>query len=171
MVWAGCCNAFRACRWWIRAAAGRCGVQEVRARELDFCGHRLFMLHRTELRVGVEVMAVRAWDSMAPGRRPVGSVGRTWDKPGSQSQLRPARACCGRRRIGRVFRSAVGRASDWLWRWDGRSRNSGPSASRWAGHGAGSGARTRRPARSVRRVLIVVGAVFPAEGDRVSDRP
>ena len=122
---------------------------------LDFCGHRCVHAARGGVRApGVELVAGRACGGRHSSEK-TNWVG--WPHLGQAGQ--PESVWLGQEggggcRIGPVFRSVAGRAGGWLWRRDGKSRNSGRSAIRWAGHGAGSGERTPRPDRVSSRLRL-----------------
>src|SRR6266853_3740360 len=88
--------------------------------------------------------AVRVFWPKGLRRKPTAWVGRIGDIAEPQRLEGCTSTQRGRRE--RVFQNAVGREVGWLWRWDDKSRSSGPTAVRWAARGADSGARTRRRA-------------------------
>ena len=85
-------------------------------------------------------MADRDCGSKRAGTKATAWVGRTGDKAGNW-KLPVPKGAKWVDQIGLVVRSAIGFASDWLWRSGGRSRNNEPSAVLWGERGAGSGAR------------------------------
>src|SRR6476646_1960812 len=89
-------------------------------------------------------VAVRAFCPKGLRRKPTAWVGRSGDI--EEPPRLEGRTSTQRGRKERVFPNAVGHEVGWLWRWDDKSRSSGPSAVRWVARGADSGARTRRRA-------------------------
>src|SRR3954466_4168183 len=91
-----------------------------------------------------DAVGVRVFCPKGLPRRPTAWVGRIGGI--EEAQRLEGRTSTQRGRKERVFQNAVGCEVGWLWRWDDKSRSSGPSAVRWAARGADSGARTRRRA-------------------------
>ena len=108
--------------FWGREGLFFCGGTEpCGRRSRDFSGHAVFMRQKRWKVSGWELLAGCDCHGGNSRRKSIGWAGRTGDRPGSENLPSPARACCGRCRTGRVFQSATGPASDWLWA--GRTRN------------------------------------------------
>jgi len=133
--------------WWATKWDWREQTKRVPAPEVALFRRPVFMRQRRRVREMPDGVAVRVFCPRGLRRKSTAWVGRIGDI--EEPRRLEGRTSSQRGRKERAFQNAVGRAVGWLWRWDGKSRSSGPSAVRWATRGADSGARTQPPAGSL----------------------